>query len=199
MPAELTILTANVASSLGLELTAPQGQLNNLNPQLATTPVSSPHANAGSPDQYGTVATPTSGGATGSVNPLTPTDPSTAIEPDSDTMLIDYSDETWGAVLSHRLSNSSSITELRSCLASGYILRRDGTVDSRGGIAMSVNIIYTQRNSVPSETVLKDCLSSYRDLATLARAKGLLIVQSNTLPWHIATAVRGAELLSYIF
>ena len=48
------------------------------------------------------------------------------------------------------------------------------------------------------EAVLREALSNYRDLATLARAKGTLHVQHNTLPWHIATAVRGQELLSYI-
>lgn len=63
---------------------------------------------------------------------------------------------------------------------------------------MSVNLIYTQRPLSSYEMLLREVLGMYRDLATLARARGTLNVQRNTLPWHIATAVRAQEMLSYV-
>lgn len=62
---------------------------------------------------------------------------------------------------------------------------------------MAVNLIYTQRPPSSYEALLNEILGKYRDLASLARAKGTHMAQQNTLPWHIATAVRGQELLSY--
>jgi mediator of RNA polymerase II transcription subunit 13 len=198
MSVELTVLSVNIAPGLRLELPPSQMQLNSVNPQTSSTPVTTPHAGIPSPDQFGgSVATPASGGQ-GPANAATPTELSSVIEPDSDAVLIDASDESWAVILSHRLSNSPFITEYRPALVSGYLLRRNGVSDSQGVLAMSVNLVYTQRPVVSYESLLREALGMYRDLATLARAKGTLHVQRNTLPWHIATAVKGQELLSYI-
>ena len=82
-------------------------------------------------------------------------------------------------------------------LASGYLLRRKGDTDGDGVYAMTLNLIYTQRPS-SCEAILRETLGMYRDLGTLARARGTRTVQRNTLPWHIATAVRAQEMLSHV-
>ncbi|KAL1970027.1 hypothetical protein VTN77DRAFT_6432 [Rasamsonia byssochlamydoides] len=198
MPVELAMFSVNIAPGLRLELPSSQIQLNTVNAQASSTPVTTPHGGIPSPDQFGgSAATPTSG-SQGPANAPTPTDISSVMEPDSDAVLIDASDESWGVILSHRLSNSPFMTEYRPALVSGYLLRRNGVSDSQGVVAMGVNLVYTQRPPASYEAVLREALGMYRDLATLARAKGTLHVQRNTLPWHIATAVKGQELLSYI-
>lgn len=166
---------------------------NVLNPHLSSTPVSTPNPSMSiaSPEQIGNAPTP---GAP--YNAPTPTEAS--IEPDSDVVLADMRDESWTVILSHRLNNSHHVTELRPALVSGYLLRRRGTTDSDGVFAMTVNLVHSPRSAPSHENILRDILGMYRDLATLSRARGIRSVQNNTLPWHIATALRAQELLSYV-
>lgn len=164
--------------------------------------MATPYGGVSSPDQLG-AATPASGGQGPTTmtysTAITPTDtPPVLVEADSDAVLIDACDESWAVVLSHRLSNSAYLTEYKPALVSGYLLRRKGVNDSQGVSAMSLNLVYTSRPPALHEAVLREALINYRDLATLARAKGTLHVQHNTLPWHIATAVKGQELLSFV-
>lgn len=203
LPVELTLFSANIAPGLRLEPPTSQIQVNALNP-MTSTPVATPYAGVSSPDQIG-VATPASGGqgpTTSNINynsAMTPTEtPPVLIEADTDAVLIDACEESWAVVLSHRMSNSTYMTEYKPALVSGYLLRRKGVNDSQGVTAMSLNLIHTSRPPGFHEAVLKEALNNYRDLATLARAKGTLHVQHNTLPWHIATAVKGQELLSFV-
>jgi mediator of RNA polymerase II transcription subunit 13 len=164
-----------------------------LNPHFSSTPVSTPNPSISiaSPEQAGNAPTP---GA--AYNAPTPTDGS--LEPDPDVVLTDMCDESWAVILSHRLNNSHHVTELRPALVSGYLLRRKGVADSDGVFAMTVNLVHTPRPSPSHEILLREVLGMYRDLATLARARGIRSVQNNTIPWHIATALRAQELLSYI-
>lgn len=190
---ELTIFTVSTIPDLVLEPPASPMTTSVLNPQLSSTPVSTPNPNVSiaSPEQSGNALTP---GAP--YNAPTPTEPS--LEPDSDVVLADINDESWAVVLSHRLNSSPHITELRPALASGYLLRRKGTTDGDGVLTMTVNLIYSQRPSASHDGVLRETLGMFRDLASLARARGMRSVQGNTLPWHIATAFRAQELLSYV-
>lgn len=164
-----------------------------LNPHFSSTPVSTPNpsVSVASPEQPGNAPTPSA-----TYNAPTPSEPT--VEPDSDVVLTDIGDESWIVILSHRLNSSAHITDFRPALASGYLLRRKGTADGDGVFSMTVNLIHAQRSSTPHDSILKEVLSMYRDLASLARARGVRSVQNNTLPWHIATAVRGQELLSYV-
>lgn len=206
MPVELTLFSVNVAPGLRLELPLGQFQVNAMNP-ITSTPVTTPYDGVASPDQIG-VATPASGGWSNMNNNYnsaatptteTPSAPTTTADhPDSDAVLVDACEESWAVILSHRLSNSTYMTEYKPALVSGYLLRRKGATDSQGVAAMALNLVHTSRPPALHEAVLREALVSYRDLATLARAKGTLHVQNNTLPWHIATAVKGQELLSYI-
>ncbi|KAH8704950.1 mediator complex subunit 13 C-terminal-domain-containing protein [Talaromyces proteolyticus] len=195
IPVELTLFSVSVAPGIRLELPTTQIQANMINPS-SSTPVTTPYGGVSSPDQFG-VGTPASGNQA-AFAAATPTEVSGLIEPDSDTVLIDAQDESWAVILSHRLSNSAFMTEYKPALISGYLLRRRGGIDSQGVATMSVNLVHTPRPPGTHEAVLREALASYRDLGTLARAKGTFAVQNNTLPWHIATAVKGQEFLSYV-
>ncbi|KAJ5773286.1 Mediator complex subunit Med13 [Penicillium paradoxum] len=195
---ELTILAVNTIPDLILEPPIPPISTAMLNILSSSTPVTTPNAttSVASPEQSGNAATPTSAGPAAYSAP-TPTEMS--LETDSEAVLTDICDDSWLAILSHRLNSSPHLTEFRPALCSGYLLRRKGATDGDGVLAISVNLIYSPRPAAVHDNVLKDTLSMYRDLGCLARSKGIRSVQNNTLPWHIATALRAQELLSYVF
>lgn len=197
MPVELAVMNANPAPDLVLELPILPMPMGVLNPQLSSTPAATPSASGSvpSPDQAFNSPTPASGGNTAANAPTPGELPS---EAESESLLTDICDESWAVVLSHRLNGSPHVTEYRPALASGYLLRRKGPTDGDGVFSMNVNLIYSQRPQSSHATLLRDTLKMYRDLATLSRARGTYNVQRNTLPWHIATAVRGQEMLSYV-
>ncbi|KAH1275972.1 hypothetical protein KXW98_006977 [Aspergillus fumigatus] len=192
-PSDLTILYVNTTPDLYLEPPPQPLSMSVFNPQISSTPVATPNpsGNAFSPEQPGNAPTPPSGG-----NAPTPTE----IPPDaeSECLLTDICDESWGIILSHCLNSSPHLTDYRPALASGYLLRRKGPTDADGAFAMNVNLIYSQKPASLYENLLREIIARYRDLATLARARGTRTVQQNTFPWHIATALRAQELLSYV-
>ncbi|KAL4932637.1 uncharacterized protein BDV17DRAFT_168856 [Aspergillus undulatus] len=197
VPVELTILSVNTASELSLSPPPLPIPMSVLNPQASSTPMTTPIPSGSvlSPDQLGNAPTPPSG-TNAQANAPTPTD--LMAESESETLLTDICDESWGVVLSHRLNGTLHLTEYRPALASGYLLRRRGSTDSDGAFSMNVNLLFTQRPSSSYENLLREILGMFRDLATLARVRGTRIVQSGTLPWHIATALRAQEILSYV-
>ncbi|PGG97084.1 hypothetical protein AJ80_09745 [Polytolypa hystricis UAMH7299] len=220
---EFTLVSIDTEPGLFFKLPTAQLQLSALGQQQqqqqqtasasgsGTTPVSTPRPSIPSPDP--------SSAAAAAATPPTDTQPvhshlysNPSLESDTDTILIDKSDETWALTLSHRPNTSltripslspslspSSPPTYRPSLASGYLLRRSGTSDTDGLASLGVNIIRCPPRRIV-DIVLKDVLRSYRDLATLARAKGIAHVQGDIkcLPWHIATAVKGQEVLSRI-
>ncbi|PYI36362.1 hypothetical protein BP00DRAFT_151976 [Aspergillus indologenus CBS 114.80] len=192
---ELTILSVGTTPDLTLEPPFLPLPMSAVNPLASTTPIATPNPSISSPDQISTAPTPPSA-ANVPLNAPTPTDTNPEIE--SESLLMDICDETWGVVLSHRLNSSMHQTEYRPALASGYLLRRRGSTDGDGVYTMGANIIYTRRSSASYDAVLREILSMYRDLATLARARGTRAVQQGTLPWHIATVVKAQALLSYV-
>jgi mediator of RNA polymerase II transcription subunit 13 len=193
---ELAILFVNTIPDLILEPPIAPMSMAVFNPLSSSTPVSTPNPSnsIASPEQSGNAATPSSGGPAPYSAPI-PTEMS--LETDSEAALTDICDESWLAVLSHRLNSSAHLTDFRPALSSGYLLRRKGATDEDGVFALAANLIYSNRPPPAHDNVLKDTLSMYRDMATLARVKGIRCVQSNTLPWHIATALRAQELLSH--
>ncbi|KAJ5335977.1 uncharacterized protein N7506_003999 [Penicillium brevicompactum] len=191
---ELTILAVNVIPDLILEPPCPSVSMSMLNSLSSSTPVTTPNPSTSiaSPEQYGNAATPTS---TGPVAYSAPTPTDMSLDTDPEAVLIDICDD-------HLVSPSQQfphLTEFRPALSSGYLLRRKGTTDSDGVFAMAVNLIYSPRPASSHDDVLKKTLCMYRDMSCLARAKGTCSVQNNTLPWHIVTALRAQELLSYVF
>lgn len=199
IPLELVVLHINPTPDLFLEPSALLIPMSVFNVQTSSTPVATP--SAASPDQSGNAPTPTSG-ANAPISASTPEGPP---ETESEFTLADISDESWAVILSHRLNSSPHLTEYRPALASGYLLRRKGPTDGDGVFATTINLIYAQRpppsssSSPPCESLLKEILGMYHDLGILARIRGTQCVQRNALPWHIATAIRAQELLSYVF
>lgn len=189
---ELSIVIVNSIPELVLEPPILPMTTAVLNPHFSSTPVSTPNPSV-------SIASPEPNAPTPGAIYSAPTPSEPALEPDADIVLADISDESWTVVLSHRLNSSAHIADYRPALASGYLLRRKGSSDSNGVHSMTVNLVYSPRPSSHHDSALRDILAMYRDLATLARARGMRSVQKNTLPWHIAAALRGQELLSYVF
>ncbi|WEW58156.1 hypothetical protein PRK78_003623 [Emydomyces testavorans] len=192
---ELTLLSVNTRPCLYFKIPSPPLQFNALTAPNTSTPVSTPNLTIASPDPSVTAPTPPQTGAEQPPTPIAQPPDGT----DSETILIDKSDEAWSVTLSHRLNISPSLTTYHPALASGYLVRRRGeTSDTDGLASICVNIIYTHAR-VPTELLLKEILHMYRDLATLARTKGIIHAQGDdVLPWHISTAVKGREFLSQV-
>ncbi|KAK6956871.1 hypothetical protein Daesc_002153 [Daldinia eschscholtzii] len=157
-----------------------------------STPVSTPQASMVSPEQSGNpltpmrenapTSTPTSGGDN---NP----------EADGDATLTEITDQTWGAVLSHRLNNSASLTELNPALISGYLVKRGGTRVEDPPVLLEVNLVHNEGNPRAYESLLREILTYYRGLGTLARARGMVDKEADIRPWHIAAAEKAIKAL----
>ena len=156
------------------------------------TPVSTPQALQSSIVSPGDAATP----ARDNASAATPVDG--PVEPDSDARLIDSTDQSWGAILSHRLNNSNSLMELIPALISGYLLKRGGINSDDPPIIMEVNILHSEVVGNPRtfhEGLLREILGYYRGLGTLARVRGLVDAVGDVRPWHIAAAEKAVKAL----
>jgi mediator of RNA polymerase II transcription subunit 13 len=127
----LRILPPPLPSSSLQSLLAPQA------PSQFATPVSTPQPSMASPEVFGSAGqTPArdGGGAAAPQPPSAPTPGNDTSGPganiagelkfDTDSTLVDITDQTWGMILSHRLNNSRSLLDFRPALASGYLLKR---------------------------------------------------------------------------
>lgn len=160
-----------------------------------TTPASTPQASSIlSPDQSGNQ--PAMG-----MNPTTPGGGdgiASSDMPDADATLVDILDTTWGAVLSHRLNNSTSLTELNPSLASGYLIKRCGPRAEDALVAMEVNIVHMEGSPRGFEVLLREMLGNFRALGTLARARGVVDREGDVRPWHVAAAEKAVRALSQL-
>lgn len=182
--ASLTLITVHTDPSLRL-LPAPTV----LNPSGSTassvvTPGSTPQALQSSMLSPDVASTPT-----GTVEPL---------EPDGDSRLVDLTDQSWGAVLGHRLNNSNSLVDLNLALISGYLIKRGGMNNDQPPIVMEVNIVHSEVVGNPRtfhESLLKEVLLCYRGLGSLARVRGVVDPVKDVRPWHVAAAEKVVEAL----
>ncbi|KAF3936999.1 hypothetical protein ABW19_dt0209268 [Dactylella cylindrospora] len=166
---------------------------------LVGTPGATPQSATVSPDQFGASS---QGGA------LTPGD-TPAPEIDNDIALVDFTDETWGAILHHPLNNSDSTVKIRPALASGYLIKRTGPNETDKPALLAVSLIRVgQRNAVGASTaspvsksnedVLREILAQYRGLVTLAQHFGVIDMIKEVLPWHIAAVVKCRDTFSCV-
>ncbi|KAF7545444.1 hypothetical protein G7Z17_g9166 [Cylindrodendrum hubeiense] len=183
--AAVTMILMTVDTNPSLQLVPPIVKI----PHTATsafysTPASTPQASILSPEQINTPATPmrdaNAAGATPGAD--------SAGEADSDAFLIDATDQTWGAVAGHRLSNSTTLLELQPALVSGYLIKRTGNKIEDPPVVMEVNLVHTEATPRAYEPLLREMLSYFRGLGTLARARGIVDRESDVRPWHIAAA-----------
>lgn len=169
--------------------TAPQLGANALN-----TPVTTPQAIMTSPDQN-VLATPTAALAASAQTP-----PDLNAEPgsDGDAYLSDPLNESWMVTFAFAMSQAPNLRDIRSAQTSGFLLKRAGA----GGMAvLCVNLIAAPRKGgtavtlAEREQILQDVLVQYRGLHLLAVVRRCADGAENCVPWHIATAFKGAQLL----
>ncbi|KAK3384527.1 mediator complex subunit 13 C-terminal-domain-containing protein [Lasiosphaeria ovina] len=196
----LTLVTVDTNPSL--QLIPPSVKIPFTAPSVFyTTPVSTPQTSIVSPDQSGVSggggnpSTPM-GATSGGIGATTPGGENSATEPDVDTTLIDVTETTWGVVVSHRLNNSTSLTDLNPALASGYLIKRGGHRPDDAPVAIEVNVIHNDGNNPRvHESLLRDLLMYFRGLGTLARARGIVERDTDARPWHVAAAEKAVRVL----
>ena len=161
-------------------------------PQSVITPVSTPQASQTSILSPEPASTPTRD------NNSSIATTGDSMEPDVDARLLDFTDQSWGAVLSHRLHNSNSLLELNTALISGYLIKRGGANLDDPPVVMEVNIVHCEVVGNPRtfhESLLREILVYYRGLGTLARARGIVDGTKDVRPWHIAAAEKAVKAL----
>ncbi|TPX10249.1 uncharacterized protein E0L32_001446 [Thyridium curvatum] len=193
----LTILTVDTDPSLQLLPPAVKMPVS-ASSVFYTTPVSTPQASIVSPEQSGNPPTPSMAAATSGVTATTPGTGDAATENDGDTTLVDVTDSTWGAVLSHKLQNTSAPGEINPALISGYLIKRGGTRPEDPPVVMEVNVVHAEHNPRLYETLLREMLLYFRGLGTLARARNIVDSRTDIRPWHIAAAEKAVRLLSQL-
>ncbi|KAI6091636.1 mediator complex subunit 13 C-terminal-domain-containing protein [Hypoxylon rubiginosum] len=156
-----------------------------------STPVSTPQGSMVSPEQSGNPPTP----MRENVATSAPTPGGDNADSDADANLAEITDQTWGVVLSHRLNNSTSLTELSPTLISGYLVKRGGTRSEDAPAVLEVNIVHVEGTPRPYESLLREMLVCYRGLGTLARARGMVDKETDIRPWHIAAAEKAVKAL----
>lgn len=155
-----------------------------------STPVSTPQPSTMSPDQSGNPSTPKPGGGAS-----TPGADNTATEADADAILIDVTDITWGAVVSHRLNTSYSLTDPSPALVSGYLIKRGGSRADDPPAVMEVNVVHSEGTPRMHEVLLREMLSVFRGLGTIARARSVTQKEGDVRPWHVAAVEKGVQAL----
>ncbi|KAK6361479.1 mediator of RNA polymerase II transcription subunit 13 [Orbilia blumenaviensis] len=203
----LTVFSSDPSPPLTFKCAIPSimPQAFNGQAQLVGTPGATPQSSGVSPDQFGTSSS--QGGA------LTPGD-TPAPEIDNDMALVDFTDETWGALLLHPLNNSDSAITTRPALASGYLIKRSGPNETDEPAVLAVSLIRVgQRGpgmptatslqqspavSRSNEDLLRETLTQYRGLVTLAQHFGVTDMMKEVLPWHIAAVMKCRDVFSCV-
>lgn len=187
----LTLITVHTDPSVRLLPAATVLTTSGTAASSVITPVSTPQAlqsSIVSPETASTPAREVSNSAAAD----------TPVEPDGDSRLIDLNDQTWGAVLGHRLNNSNSLLELNLALISGYLIKRGGMTNDDPPIVMEVNIVQSDVVGNPRtfhESLLREVLGYYRGLGSLARVRGVVDSVKDIRPWHIAAAEKAVKAL----
>ncbi|KAH9907319.1 mediator complex subunit 13 C-terminal-domain-containing protein [Xylariomycetidae sp. FL2044] len=193
--ASTTLVLITVDTDPSMQLIPPAARIPSNAPSVFyTTPVSTPQGSMVSPEQSGNPSTPMRDNTTTSV-PTPGGDNPNATESDADATLTDLTDQTWGAVLSHRLNNSTSLTDLNPALVSGYLVKRGGARAEDPPAIMEINIVHSEGNPRAYEQLLREMLTYYRGLGTLARARGMVDKETDVRPWHIAAAEKAVRAL----
>ncbi|GAB0131701.1 hypothetical protein EsDP_00000162 [Epichloe bromicola] len=187
--ASVTIILMTVDTNPSLQLMPPMVKLPQTSVPFYTTPESTPQASIVSPEQSATPATPANATA------ATPRGLEAGADADTDAILYDVTDQTWGAVVGHRLNNSTSVTDLRPALVSGYLIKRTGARMEDAPVAMEVNLVHTDASPRAYEPLLREMLSYFRGLGTLSRARGVVARDTDVRPWHIAAAEKAVRAM----
>ncbi|ROW08301.1 hypothetical protein VMCG_03032 [Cytospora schulzeri] len=189
----LVLLTVDTNPSLQLIPSMPKVPMT-AQSAFYSTPVSTPQASMLSPEQVGNPPTP-KGAPTSSQSATTPGADNNMAEADSDVSLVDVTDTTWAAIASHRLNVSHSLVEPNPALVSGYLIRRGGSRPEDPPAVMEVNVIHAEGNPRVHEILLREMLTYFRGLGTIARARSVTSQEGDVRPWHVAAAEKGVQAL----
>ncbi|KAG6006188.1 hypothetical protein E4U21_007227 [Claviceps maximensis] len=181
--ASVTMILMTVDTSPSLQLIPPVVKLPQVPVSFYATPVSTPLAAnmVLSPEQSATPAGGLDAGAADATN--------------TDAVLSDVTDQTWGAVVGHRLNSSASVLDPHPALVSGYLIKRTGARVEDALMAMEVNLVHTDASPRSYEPLLREMLSYFRGLAALARARGVVARDTDVRPWHIAAAEKAVRAM----
>ena len=171
---ELRVSLVEIDSEPSLMLFSPRNLLFPSIPDFLTSPDATPYTSTGalSPDVSAHVSTP--GG----------TVVTSVLENDPDARLIDITDEAWTIVTETPARDMTQGSSHPLPISVGYILKRAGTQNEDGLLALLVNVI---RDQEPRQKQMKELLSMYRDLAMLAKVRNILDPVKSILPIHVAT------------
>ncbi|KAG6108359.1 hypothetical protein E4U31_007778 [Claviceps sp. LM219 group G6] len=183
--ASVTLVLMTVDTNPSLQLIPPAVKL----PQVATAPLNTNLGSAAQPNNS-LVVSPEQSTTTPGIS-----DTGTADTADMDVILLDVTDQTWGAVVGHRLNSSASITDLQPALISGYLIKRTGPRVEDPLTAMEINLVHTDASLRSYEPLLREMLSHFRGLATLSRARGMVARDTDVRPLHIAAAEKGVRAM----
>ncbi|CAK7265406.1 hypothetical protein SEPCBS119000_001494 [Sporothrix epigloea] len=122
-------------------------------------------------------------------------DPSTVADIEGNVVLVDVTDNSWIAVAAHRLNTTSAWMDPRPALVSGYLIKRGGIGRDDAPVVLEVNVVFVDAKHRANDALLRDILSSYRSLGTLARVRGILDSDRDARPWHVAAAERASRAL----
>lgn len=155
---------------------------------LLSTPVSTPFASGNSPDVTALSSTPGGGAQAG-----TPTATPAFADQDAEARLIDKTDETWTIITDG--SSEDPLMTPRTCVAQacGFLVKRGGARDEDGLLPLEIKILNTQK---PYKAFLKEVLEMYRNLAMLARVRGITDNRRGVLPLHVAAARKAHAAVS---
>ncbi|KAK6539089.1 mediator of RNA polymerase II transcription subunit 13 [Orbilia ellipsospora] len=201
VPNSLTIFSSDPSPPFTFKYSLPSisPHIFNGQTQLVGTPGATPQSSGVSPDQFGASS---QGGA------LTPGD-TPGPEIDNDFALVDYTDETWGALLQHPLNNSDSTIKTKPALASGYLMKRTGPNETDEPVILAVSLIRAGHWSPgtsaqativlkSNEELLREVLTQYRGLVTLAQHLGVIDMVKEVMPWHIAAVLKCRDAFSCV-
>lgn len=189
----LVLLTVDTNPSLQLIPSTPKVPMT-AQSAFYSTPVSTPQASMLSPEQVGNPPTP-KGAPTSSQTATTPGADNNMAEADTDVSLVDVTDITWAAIASHRLNVSHSLVEPSPALVSGYLIKRGGSRPEDPPAVMEVNVIHAEGNPRVHEILLREMLTYFRGLGTIARARSVTSQEGDVRPWHVAAAEKGVQAL----
>jgi mediator of RNA polymerase II transcription subunit 13 len=75
------------------------------------------------------------------------------------------------------------------------LIKRTGIKLEDPPVVMEVNLVHTEATPRAYEPLLREMLSYFRGLGTLARARGVTDREMDVRPWHIAVAEKGVRAL----
>ncbi|KAF2239763.1 hypothetical protein EV356DRAFT_514040 [Viridothelium virens] len=204
----LTITSERLPSTGGADGVTKGHAHTNSNPANVATPISTPTTSATPTDNASAAPSPSTG-----VDNL--------LEPGPDSRLIDQTNETWGVVLGTRMHTSAVFGDWSPSLISGLMIKRGNSSqgsDSNPSKRMPCIAVHVSwiGNSVTSssatgissassaplpsasrnyELLMREVLTMYRGLGTLAKVRFMDDGMGGVLPLHVLTAMRGANAL----